>query len=148
MWNYSRNHPGCAEVEAGPFQSAGIVRGFRGNEVSLAIVQEDHLEFGVKKRSNDQIRELVSVDISRGDLHSPGRTDKPDSSLVTAAEIDVDHILRGRRAVDGRPDQRQIGLAVAVEVCDGKLCRTQSNGCPDETRDRLVRSLKFQASCP
>lgn len=139
---------GDDETEASPFQSAGIVGGFRGNEVSLAIVQQDNYEFGVEKRSDDQIRELVTVDVSRRNLHSPGRTDKTDSGLMASTEIEVDRILRGGRSVAGDPDQSQIGLAVAVKVSDSKLRRTQGDGGPDEARDRLVRILKFLAPCP
>jgi hypothetical protein len=122
-----------AKVRA--FPRGGKIGGFGGNEVTFAVIQENRHELRVEKRSDDKIGELVAIHILRGNLKTPGRADNADRRFAPGAEVKVERISRGRRAVACDPDKSQIGLPVTVKIRDGKLARAKRDGRSDEARD-------------
>jgi len=80
-----RNQP-----DVGAIHSAGKIGGFGGNEVTLAVIQENRHEMRVEKRSDDKIGEFVSIHVPRGDLKAAGRPDNADSRFGSGTEVKVD----------------------------------------------------------
>ena len=136
------------KVEVGATHSAGKIGGLGGNEVTLAIIQENRHEMRVEKRSDDKIGEFVSVHVPRRDLQASRRANNADSSFGPGTEVKVDEILRGGRAIARDADQSQIGFPVPVKIRDRKLRGAKRDGRADEARDGAIRGSDLRVPDP
>ena len=112
---------GRRQAEVSPLPRAGKQSGLGGSEIAFAVIQENRHELRVEKRSDDKIGELVSIHILRGNLKTTGWAHNADRGFTPRAEVQVDRILRGGRAIARKTDKREIRLQVTVEICDGKM---------------------------
>jgi len=136
------------EVEVGAIHSAGKIGGFGGNEVTLAVIQENRHEMRIERRSDDKIGEFVSVHVPRRYLQAARRGDNADSRFGSGTEVKVDRILRSGRAIARYADHYQIGFPVAVKIRDGKLCGAKRDGRADEARDGAIRGSNLRVPYP
>jgi len=107
------------------FREAGAI----GNlKVTATIIEKDGHEMRIEERGDNEIGEFVSVHILRGDLETTGWPEYADCGLRAGAKLQVERILGIRDAVASHANRSQIGLAIAVEIGDGKMSGAWGNG--------------------
>ena len=86
----------------------------------MAFIQKNCYGLLKPRRGKDQIRNIIAVDVPRGDLNAAQRCDDPKRLSSGGAELKINPVVRAASIALARLNAGQVGLEIFVKIGDGK----------------------------